>query len=123
MNLTGAVPVISFPDEVTGMKRTDGFDARRLRPRERRSWRSRFGAFLGLLLILVGALMAAFGAASLLSGNEAFASMALDREAAVTLLALGLILLLIGALIRRRVRRRSREPSGLSLSPGLRKKR
>ena len=105
------------------MKRTDGFDARRLRPRERRSWGSRFGAFLGLLLILVGALLTAFGAASLLSSNEAFARMALDREAAVTLLVLGLVLLLIGALIRRRVRRNLREPSGLSLSPGLRRKR
>jgi len=105
------------------MKRTDGFDARRLRPRERRSWGSRFGAILGLLLILVGVLLTASGAASLFSGNEAFTSMAFDREAAVTLLALGLVLLLIGALIRRRVRRRLHEPSGLSLSPGLRKKR
>lgn len=105
------------------MKRTDGFDARRLRPRERRSWGSRFGALLGLLLILLGAILTVFGATSLLTSSEALASMALDREAAVISLTLGLILLMTGLLIRRRVRRRSREPSGLSLSPGLRKKR
>lgn len=105
------------------MKRTDGFDARRLRPREQRSWGARLGGALGLLLSILGALLAGSGAASLFGSNAALPNMALEHEEAVTLLVLGLVLLAIGLLIRRRVRRRLREPGGLSLSPGLKKKR
>ncbi|AHL75130.1 hypothetical protein CH92_08425 [Stutzerimonas stutzeri] len=105
------------------MKRTDGFDARRLRPRQQRSWGARIGAVLGLLLIIFGVLMTGSGAISLFSNNEALANMALDREAAVTLLALGLFLLMLGMFIRRRVRRRLKGPVGLSLSPRLKNKR
>ncbi|HCJ30939.1 MAG TPA: hypothetical protein DHV63_16990 [Pseudomonas sp.] len=105
------------------MKRTDGFDARRLRPRQQRSWGSRLGAALGLLLIIFGVLLTGSGAASLLGNEGAFASIALDREAAITLLALGLVLLILGMLTRRRVHRRLREPGGLSMSPRLKKKR
>jgi membrane protein implicated in regulation of membrane protease activity len=105
------------------MKRTDGFDARRLRPRQHRSWGSRLGSALGLLLIVSGVLFTGFGAASLLSGIEPFASIPLDREAAVTLVTLGLVMVLLGTLIRRRVRRRMHEPVGLSLSPRLNKRR
>lgn len=104
------------------MKRTDGFDARRLRPRQQRSWGSRLGSALGLLLIILGLLLAGFGAASL-SGIEAFASFAPDREAGITLLALGLVSLVLGIFIRARVRRRLREPNGLSMSPRLKKRR
>jgi nitrate reductase gamma subunit len=105
------------------MKRTDGFDARRLRPREQRSWGSRLGSFFGLLLIFFGLLLALVGAASLFSSHEALAAVAVAREVAVTFLALGLILLWTGLLIRRRVRRRLYAPSDLSLSPRLMKKR
>ncbi len=105
------------------MKRTDGFDARRLRPRQHRSWGSRLGAALGLLLIISGVLITATGVASLFSGIELFASMSLDKEAAVTLLTLGVFLLLLGAFIRYRARRRMQGPSGLSLSPRLKKRR
>jgi polyferredoxin len=123
MNLTGQAPVSACSDEVTAMKRTDGFDARRLRPRQQRSWGARLAAALGLLLIIVGVFLTGSGAASLFSNHEVVVSMALDREAAVTLLVTGLILLLLGMFIRRRVRRRLHEPSGLSISPGLKKKR
>ncbi len=105
------------------MKRTDGFDARRLRPREQRSWGARLGAMLGLLLSILGVLLAGSGAASLFGNHAAFTNMAFEYEEAVTLLVLGLALLVIGLLIRHRVRRRLREPGGLSLSPGLKKKR
>ena len=90
------------------MKRTDGFDARRLRPRQHRSWGSRLGAALGLLLF---------------SEIEALTSMPLDKEAAVTLLTLGVVLLLLGMIIRRRARRRAHAPNDLSLSPRLGKRR
>lgn len=104
------------------MKGTHGFDARRLRPRQQRSWRARIGAALGLLLIILGLLLAGSGAATLFS-HQVLAGMALDREAAATLLALGLVMIVLGMLMRRRVRRRLREPNGLSISPDLKKKR
>ncbi|WP_407297122.1 hypothetical protein [Stutzerimonas zhaodongensis] len=105
------------------MKRTDGFDARRLRPKRQRSWGSRLAAALGLVLIVSGVLFSVVGVASLFDGLEAFASLRLDRQAAMTLLILGMVLMLVGTLIRRSVHRRLREPSGLSMSPRLKKKR
>jgi hypothetical protein len=68
-------------------------------------------------------LFTGIGAASLFSGIEALASMPLDKEAAVTLLTLGVALLLLGMIIRRRARRRARAPNDLSLSPSLGKRR
>ncbi|MCI0916309.1 hypothetical protein JNA64_03965 [Pseudomonas stutzeri] len=104
------------------MKRTDGFDARRLRPRQPRSWGSRLASAFALLLILAGILLAGSGAAALFSHHEWVVDVALDREAAITLLVLGLILLALGMLIRRRVKRRLRGPAGLSMSPRLKGK-
>lgn len=104
------------------MKLTDNFDARRLRPREPRRWRSRFGMFLALLLITLGALLTLAGAAALFGVNQ-FDSMTLDPEMTIASLLLGLILFWIGLLIRRRIRRRLYGPSGISLSPRLGKKR
>ena len=40
------------------MKLSDDFDARRLRPRQPRSWRLRIGAALGALLAAFGILLA-----------------------------------------------------------------
>ncbi|CDZ93925.1 MULTISPECIES: hypothetical protein [Pseudomonadaceae] len=104
------------------MKLTDNFDARRLRPREPRRWRSRFGMLLALLLIIFGALLTLAGAASLL-GIKQFDGMMLEAEMAIASLLLGLFLLWIGLFIRRGIRRRLYGPSGISLSPRLGKKR
>lgn len=104
------------------MKLTDNFDARRLRPREPRRWRSRFGILLALLLIIFGALLTLVGAASLL-GIKQFDGMMLEAEMAIASLLLGLFLLWIGLFIRRGIRRRLYGPSGISLSPRLGKKR
>ncbi|MBE7926795.1 hypothetical protein [Pseudomonas saudiphocaensis] len=104
------------------MKLTDNFDARRLRPREPRRWRSRFGILLALLLIIFGALLTLAGAASLL-GIKQFDGMMLEAEMAIASLLLGLFLLWIGLLIRRGIRRRLYGPSGITLSPRLGKKR
>lgn len=105
------------------MKLSNDFDARRLRPREPRRWRTRFGMFFGLLLIALGILLTLAGAASLLGGRQSIDSMTLDSEAAIISLLLGLGLFWTGLLIRRRVRRRLHGQSGLSLSPHLGKKR
>ena len=78
---------------------------------------------LGLLLIVSGVLFTGIGAASLFSEIEALTSMPLDKEAAVTLLTLGVVLLLLGMIIRRRARRRAHAPNDLSLSPRLGKRR
>lgn len=104
------------------MKRSNGFDARRLRPRQQRSWGSRLGLTLGLLLVVLGIFLAGFGAVSL-SGLDIVVSFALDREAAITVLILGLTLLLLGLYMRACIRRRLRQPSGLSMSPRLKKRR
>src|SRR5690606_777433 len=104
------------------MKLTDNFDARRLRSREPRRWRSRFGILLALLLIIFGALLTLAGAASLL-GIKQFDGMMLEAEMAIASLLLGLFLLWIGLFIRRGIRRRLYGPSGISLSPRLGKKR
>jgi uncharacterized membrane protein len=105
------------------MKRTNGFDARRLRPRDHRSLSSRLGALFGLLLTFFGMFLAFVGAASLLSNHQALAALAVAREVAVVFLLLGLGLMWAGLEIRRRVRRSLLAPSGLSLSPRLMKKR
>lgn len=105
------------------MKLTDNFDARRLRPREPRRWRSRFGMFLALLLIVLGFLLTLTGGASLSGFEQLPASMALDHETATVSLLLGLVLLWAGLLLRRGIRRRLYGPTGISLSPRLGRKR
>lgn len=104
------------------MKLTD-FDARRLRPREPRKWRSRFGMTLALLLITVGTLLALIGTASLFGIQKITGSMAFDQETATASLLLGLLLLAVGLYICSRVRRHGHGPSGIRLSPRLGKKR
>ncbi len=104
------------------MKRTDGFDARRLRPRQHRSLGARIGAAFGLLLVIAGVLMLGTGALSFLD-VQALVSVSLEREAAITLISLGAGLFLLGVFIRSRVHRRRHEPSGLSMSPRLKKRR
>ena len=48
------------------MKLSDGFDARRLRPKGQSNWRFRFGAAIAAILATFGVLLAMAGAASLL---------------------------------------------------------
>ena len=47
------------------MKLSDGFDARRLRPKGQSNWRFRIGAAFAALLATCGVLLAMAGAASL----------------------------------------------------------
>ena len=105
------------------MKLTDTFDARRLRPREPRRWRSRFGMFLALLLALIGILLTLAGVASLLGVGQLSDVMTPAPAVAITSLMLGLLFLWVGLLVRRLIRRRLYGPSGISLSPRLGRKR
>lgn len=105
------------------MKRTDGFDARRLRPSERRSLGARAGNAFGLLMVIVGILAMGTGAASFVESIRAVVDISLEREAAVALITMGIVLLLIGGLVRSRVRRRLSKPNGLTMSPRLTKRR
>lgn len=104
------------------MKRSDGFDPRRLRDAPRRSWASRLGSLLGLLMVAVGIVALLLGTASLLR-PESLSGLSTGREGALVLLGTGLVLLWAGIALRRRVLRRLYKPDELSLSPRLMKKR
>ncbi|WP_313338153.1 hypothetical protein [Stutzerimonas nitrititolerans] len=104
------------------MKHTDGFDARRLRPRGPRSWRLRIVFAVGVLLAIAGTLLALFAAASLL-GSPQLAELMVERDAGVALLAVGIGLLLIGLLLGRSAWRRLRASGDLSMSRHLMRRR
>jgi len=105
------------------MKISDGFDARRLRPREASNWRWRCGAALSALFATLGVLLAMAGAATLLGRPPALGALNATSGAASVLLVSGLVLLWAGVNTWRRCRRRLRRPSDLSLAPHLTKKR
>ena len=104
------------------MKLSDGFDARRLRPKGRSNWRYRFGAAIAALLAMGGVLLAMAGAASLLGHAPAMGELNTNRVGAAVILAIGLFVLYIGVWLWRRCRRRSRQSRELNMSPHLMKK-
>ena len=104
------------------MKLSDGFDARRLRPKSRSNWRYRFGAAIAALLAMGGVLLAMAGAASLFGHAPAMGKLNTNRVGAAVILAIGLFVLYIGVWLWRRCRRRSRQSRELNLSPHLMKK-
>ena len=105
------------------MKLSDGFDARRLRPRGPRSWRWRFAAALAALFAAFGVLLAMAGAATLLGRPPALGPLNDSPGAATVLVVVGLLLLWSGIAVWRMCRRRLRRHSDLSLAPHLMKKR
>lgn len=104
------------------MKHTDGFDARRLRPRGSRSWGQRIVIAFGVLLALAGVGLALFALASLF-GDPATFEMLAGRDASLVLLGTGGALFLAGILLWRRARRRSSASGNLSMSRNLMRKR
>jgi membrane protein implicated in regulation of membrane protease activity len=104
------------------MKLSDGFDARRLRPKGQRNWRYRFGAAIAALLAMAGVLLAMAGAASLLGHAPAMGELNTNRVGAAVILVIGLFVLYIGVWLWRRCRRRSRQSRELNMSPHLMKK-
>ena len=101
------------------MKLSDGFDARRLRPKGQSNWRFRIGAAFAALLAMSGVLLAMAGIASLLGHAPALNT---NRAGAAVILAIGLFVLYLGVWLWRRSRRRSRQSRELAMSPHLMKK-
>ncbi|TBU99851.1 hypothetical protein [Stutzerimonas kirkiae] len=105
------------------MKLSDRFDARRLRPRkQKQGWRWCLGALLAFLIAAAGLAFALSGALLLFDRGEVIAMQA-NRATGSTLLIVGVLLLWGGISFWRRLRRRMRQTSSLSLSPDLMKKR
>ena len=104
------------------MKHTDGFDARRLRPRGSRSWGARIVIAFGVLLALAGTLLVLFALASLFGAPDAIGIMA-EREASMVLLGVGSVLFLFGIVLWRRARRRFSGSGNLSMSRSLMRRR
>lgn len=103
--------------------KSEGFDARRLRPRGSAAWRWRFFAGCGAVFAGLGILLLMAGAATLLGRPSALGPINDSIGAAVAVLLAGILLLWAGVYIWRRCRRRLRRPADLSMSPGLLKKR
>lgn len=104
------------------MKISDGFDAKRLRPRQPGSWGGRLAAAFSTLLATCGVLLALAGAASLLGRPAALGELNDNPAAAGLVLGGGLLVLYFGIWLWRRRRLRLRRSRGLNLSPHLMKK-
>ncbi|MGC5701207.1 hypothetical protein J4P02_13480 [Pseudomonas sp. NFXW11] len=104
------------------MKISDGFDARRLRPKSPRNWRLRLGAGFSAVLATLGVLLAMAGTASLLGRAPMLGELNANLAASAIVLLLGLVLLYIGVRLWRRCRRRMRQPLALNMAPHLMKK-
>ncbi|MCU1716200.1 hypothetical protein [Pseudomonas sp. 5P_3.1_Bac2] len=105
------------------MKLSDGFDARRLRPRGRRTWLGLLGAVFAALLVILGVVLAAAGIISIISQPSSLASLNQSPIAAALAVLGGLLLSSAGVLLWRSLRRRLRRNSDLSMAPHLMKKR
>lgn len=104
------------------MKISDGFDARRLRPKGPSNWRLRLGAFFAALLSLCGLLLTLAAAASLLGHLPALAELNASPAGSAVLLLIGLLTLWLGVWLWRRCRRRMHEPLALNIASHLMKK-
>jgi phage-related tail protein len=104
------------------MKISDGFDARRLRPKGQSNWRMRIGAAISALLATAGVLLAMAGVASLIGHPDALGELNASPAGAVVSIVIGLFLLYIGVWMWRRSRRRRRRAGELSMSAHLMKK-
>ncbi|KAA0996245.1 hypothetical protein FQ192_00290 [Pseudomonas sp. ANT_J12] len=104
------------------MKLSDGFDARRLRPKGQSNWRFRIGAAIAALLAMLGVLMTLAGVGSLLGHAPALGELNTNKVGAAVIAVIGLFVLYIGVWLWRRCRRRSRQSQALNMSPHLMKK-
>ncbi len=104
------------------MKISDGFDARRLRPKGRSNWGTRIGTAIAVLLTLCGVLLALAGVSSLIAHPQALNELNANPAGASVVAAGGLLAFLAGMWLWRRCRRGPRHSNGLSMSAHLMKK-
>jgi hypothetical protein len=110
-------------EEESGMKPSDGFDARRLRsPRPTGNWRWRLFGAMAALFAAFGILLAMAGAATLLGRPSVVGPLHETPGIAISLLIAGIVLLWGGINVWRRIRRRLRRQGTLQMSPDLLKK-
>ncbi len=98
------------------MKLSGDFDARCLRSRPRRNWRSRLVGFFVLLLWLGGLGLLAVATTSL---SGAHADIQAPLGVALSLFLAGVLLIICALLLRRRARRRQSGNGDLCLAPHL----
>jgi hypothetical protein len=104
------------------MKISDGFDARRLRPKGRSNWGMRIVSLLAALLALLGAGLLVAGVTGLIGHPQAIGDLDATPGGAAVVAAIGLLVLYLGIALWRRCRRRQRQGGGLSMSAHLMKK-
>jgi protein-S-isoprenylcysteine O-methyltransferase Ste14 len=104
------------------MKISDGFDARRLRPKGQSNWRLRLGAGFAALLAMLGLLLAIAGAAGLFGHSPALGELNASPGGSAILVVVGLLILWLGVWLWRRCRRRMRQPLSLNIASHLMKK-
>jgi hypothetical protein len=104
------------------MKISDGFDARRLRPKGRSNWRLRLATGIAALLAIIGVLLAVAGGAGLSGHSPALGELNTSPGGSAILLVIGLLVLWFGVWLWRRSRRRMRQPLELNIASHLMKK-
>ena len=104
------------------MKISDGFDARRLRPKGPSNWRLRLVAGFAALLAIVGLLLAGAGGAGFFGHSPALGELNASPGGSAILLVIGLLVLWLGVWLWRRSRRRMRQPLLLNIASHLMKK-
>ena len=104
------------------MKSSDGFNARRLRPRGRSNWRYRIGAAIGAVLLTFGLLLAMAGVATLLGHPPQGTGLDASPGGAAVITVVGVVVLYLGLWCWRRARRGMRRSRELNLAPHLMKK-
>lgn len=104
------------------MKVSDGFDARRLRPKGPGSWGVRIGSAIAALLATFGVLLTMAGVSSLVGRPQVLGELNASPLGAALVVVAGLLVLYAGIWLWRRCRISRRRQSGLNMSPHLMKK-
>lgn len=104
------------------MKSSNGFDARRLRPRGRSHWGLRLCTLIAALLAALGTLLALAGLARLAGHPLQATGLDLSNSGALILSACGVLALYLGVALWRRCHRSMRRSSALNMAPHLLKK-
>ncbi|PHN33417.1 hypothetical protein [Pseudomonas sp. ICMP 561] len=104
------------------MKVSDGFDARRLRPKGSGNWGVRIGSAIAALLATFGVLLAMAGVSSLIGRPQVLGELNASPLGTALVVLSGLLVLYVGIWLWRRCRVGSRRKNGLNMSPHLMKK-